>query len=132
MHVEITLLYAVTLGCLLLLFSWRVIALRGNPIFRFLRLGTQVNDEILQRAVRGHGNFSEYTPMFLILMLLAELNNASAWLLHLSGGLFVLGRILHGVLLCFLSIRSPLMRIGGMTGTFLGLVCLLVAILNSL
>ena len=51
--------------------SVRVIALRGNPVFAVLSFGKDRPDT-LDRAIRAHGNFAEYTPLFLILLYLAE------------------------------------------------------------
>ena len=117
----ITTLYAVILGSLLLLFSFRVVALKGNPLFFFLNFGKKEEDT-LERAVRGHGNFIEYVPTFLILLLLAELHGADTVWLHVSSILFCVGRVVHGVLFCFLTLKSPPMRIFGMTGTFFGIL----------
>jgi uncharacterized membrane protein YecN with MAPEG domain len=49
----------------------------------------------LHRHVRAHGNFAEYTPFVLVLMLILEMENASSYLLHGLGIAFVLGRVLH-------------------------------------
>lgn len=50
----------------------------------------------LERAIRAHANFAEYVPLALILLTLAELQGAVAWLLHLSGAVLLTGRALHG------------------------------------
>ena len=63
---------------------------------RRLRVAIGDGDEaVLARAVRAHGNFAEYVPIALILMLLLELTGAGAtWLLALGVTLLV-GRTSH-------------------------------------
>jgi uncharacterized membrane protein YecN with MAPEG domain len=48
-----------------------------------------------QQIIRSHGNFSEYVPLVLILMLVAELNGGHFWLLQISGNAILFGRLLH-------------------------------------
>jgi uncharacterized membrane protein YecN with MAPEG domain len=60
----------------------------------------------LEQPVRVHGNFTEYTPTFLILLLLAELGGAAFWFLHLLGAAFVAGRMLHAYGLSTVRARS--------------------------
>ena len=55
----ITALYAGLLAILLFVLSIRVIGLRGNPAFSFIAHG-KGDEELLQRAIRAHGNFTEY------------------------------------------------------------------------
>jgi uncharacterized membrane protein YecN with MAPEG domain len=53
------------------------------------------SNPLLTARMRAHGNFSEYVPLFVILLGLVELAEGSpAWLWGV-GALFVLGRILH-------------------------------------
>ena len=49
----------------------------------------------LQRRVRAHGNFTEYTPIFLILLALAETQGLAAWAVHGFGLAFFAGRAMH-------------------------------------
>lgn len=49
----------------------------------------------LERAVRAHGNFQEYAPLFIILLYFFEITIQLPWLCTLIGGLFLLGRISH-------------------------------------
>jgi uncharacterized protein len=87
----ITPLYAGVLTILFLILSVRTIRLR-----RTARVAVGVGSDMpLQRAVRAHGNFAEYSPLALILLGLLEVNEASPLLLHACGVLFVLGRVLH-------------------------------------
>ncbi len=52
-------------------------------------------DTGLMRIQRVHGNFCEYIPLILVLMLLVELQDGPALLLHLIGTFAILGRLLH-------------------------------------
>jgi len=49
----------------------------------------------LERAIRVHGNFTEYVPLILLLLLLLALGGTSAYLLHGLGIALVLARLLH-------------------------------------
>lgn len=51
----------------------------------------------LRNAIRAFGNFTEYTPVCLVLLALMELQGASPLLLWWVGGCFVAGRLVHGV-----------------------------------
>ena len=53
------------------------------------------DDGILQRKVRAHGNFTEYVPLGLLLILALELMQGQSWLLWLLGGTLTLARIAH-------------------------------------
>lgn len=46
-------------------------------------------------AIRTHGNFTEYTPIFLILLGLLEMNQVDSRLLTTLAILFVVARLLH-------------------------------------
>ena len=77
----ITSSYAAVLALFFILLSMRVIALRGNPLFAFLK--TNIDDKrSLDRAIRGHANFAEYTPLMLVLMILAEQSGSAGWVIH--------------------------------------------------
>lgn len=49
----------------------------------------------LQRAIRAHGNFTEVTPIFLILLTLLELVDSYLWWITGLGLVFLVGRVLH-------------------------------------
>ena len=70
----------------------------------------------LERAVRAHGNFAEYVPMALLLLLSAELAGASPWLLHGMGLVLTVARVVHARGIS----RTPedfRWRVAGMSGT---------------
>ncbi|MEM9336837.1 MAG: MAPEG family protein [Patescibacteria group bacterium] len=80
----------------------------------------------LTRKIRVHGNFAEYIPFALLLMLMAELNTASNLLLHVAGVLLLIGRGFH-----FYAIDNETQnitcRVVGMALTFTSLGLLVVA-----
>lgn len=49
------------------------------------------------RAIRAQANFSEYVPLALILIGLAEFHGLPWWVIMYSGLALVIGRILHGL-----------------------------------
>jgi uncharacterized protein len=75
----------------------------------------------LVKAVRIHGNFAEYVPLLLILLLLLEIQGSALWQLHLVGGLTLLGRISHAIGLSKSS-GTSLPRMIGMMSTFIALL----------
>jgi uncharacterized protein len=60
----------------------------------------------LRRAVRAHGNASEYIPLGLIMLLTLELQGAPFWLVHVFGVMLVAGRAGH-----FISFTLPSARL---------------------
>ena len=123
----ITALYAGLLAKLLFILSIRVIGLRGNPAFSFIAHG-KGDKELLQRAIRAHGNFTEYAPMMLILLAFLELSDISELRLHLLGGSFLLGRVMHGICMGFMR-SSMLLRIGGTALTLFPLLAAAIALI---
>jgi uncharacterized protein len=79
-------------------------------------LGTGGN-AALERAQRVHGNFSEYVPFVLILLVLVEMQGWPGWLVHLLCVALLIGRLVHAV-----GVSQPKenfkLRIAGMTTTF--------------
>jgi len=55
------------------------------------------DDVQLSRAIRAHGNFVEYTPTVLILMMLMEFRGGSPTTLAIIGCIFIVGRVIHAV-----------------------------------
>lgn len=59
------------------------------------------DDKHLESAIRAHGNFGEYTPFAIALIVLCEMGGAnSVWLAALAGGFFV-GRFFHAFSLLY-------------------------------
>lgn len=89
--------YAALLALLLFALSIKVIQARVATRVA-IGLGESGPGAIgLLRASRAQGNFVEYVPMILVLMLLLELSAAPAWLLHALGGMTLAGRLAHGL-----------------------------------
>ena len=126
MSLEITLVYTILLVFFTLVLAIRVLDLRNSPVTKFLHSpNRQIDPEMLQRAIRAHGNLIENAPLFLILLFLCELNKFDPLYLHAAGIIFFLGRLMHGIGFGFM-LHSPILRIGGMSLTFLGFLILLV------
>lgn len=80
------------------------LALILNPLLMFriglyrqknrINLGDGGDPNLLTR-IRTHGNFTEVAPLILIGLIAMAMMGASPFMLHLAGGLFILGRILH-------------------------------------
>jgi uncharacterized membrane protein YecN with MAPEG domain len=60
----------------------------------------------LERAVRAHGNFTEFTAIFLISLLLLELVDSYLWWVAILGVIFISGRVLHARSLLVTELRS--------------------------
>ena len=98
MPYHVTMLYASLLGLLLIALSWGVSKVR---LREQVSLGAgELSD--LESAIRAHGNFIEYVPFALVLLLLAESAGAQTWLLHALGGSLLAARLLHAY-----GIRQP-------------------------
>jgi len=89
----ITALYAGLLGLISLWLSFGAGRLRGKT---GISIGDGGNPELLL-AMRKHANFTEYAPLFLILLALLEVNDVPSMALHAMGGGFVVARVCHGV-----------------------------------
>nr|WP_070959969.1 MAPEG family protein [Hyphomonas sp. Mor2] len=53
--------------------------------------------EDLTRAIRAHGNASEYIPVILIGLLALAFLEAPNWVIHALGATFTFGRLIHPV-----------------------------------
>ena len=92
MTLSVAPLYAALLGFLLVYLSIRVIRLRR----RFKVAIGAGGEAAIERAARVQANFSEYVPIGLILLLLAELQGGEPLVLHGIGLSLLVGRISHG------------------------------------
>ena len=120
----LTAAYAAIFALMLIALSIRVIRLR---YVHAVPLGDGGNKG-LERAVRGQGNFAEYVPIALILMLCLELLKQPPWLLHAVGLTLVVGRAAHGICFGFCE-SAPRLRQAGMLLTF---AALLIAAMGNL
>ncbi|MBT5494889.1 MAG: glutathione metabolism protein [Alphaproteobacteria bacterium] len=89
----ITPLYAGILSLMFVYLSFRVIGMRRAA---HIGLGDGGNP-LLVRRLRVHGNFAEYVPLALVLMLLMELQEKPDWLIHGIGIALLCGRLIHTV-----------------------------------
>jgi hypothetical protein len=119
MAAPITALYAGLLGLLLLALAINVV--RGRVAFK-VDFGDAGNLALQQRQ-RVHGNAVEYVPIGLVLLLLLELNGASAPVLHGLGGTLFVARVLHAWGLSSSTGTSP----GRLVGTIATWVVLLAS-----
>ena len=119
--------YASLLALLLVILSFRVIAFRGMPAFKWFAFGND-GEESLQRAIRGHGNLIEYAPIFLILMLVAEMGGLKETALHSYGIVFLVARLMHGLCFGFLK-HSMVLRVGGTSLTLFSILGLAILVL---
>ena len=83
--------YAALLTLLFVALSVRVIGRRrGSGV----ALGSG-GDAVLERRLRVHGNFAEYTPLGLLLLVLTEASGYDAALVHGLGLALLAGRAVH-------------------------------------
>lgn len=81
------------------------------------------DDPALIRAMRVQGNFVEYVPLALLLLLVLELNGVSSPWLHAAGSSLFASRLLHAWGLSHSNGRS-FGRAAGMAGTWSVLLAL--------
>lgn len=121
-NLTITALYASLLALVFVALSVNIIRLRFK-----LKVGVGDGGEsMLTKAVRVHGNFSEYIPLALILLACYELSGANIVWLHVLGASLLIGRIFHAVGLSK-SAGTSLPRVIGTLTTFIVLLSLTAA-----
>ena len=127
----ITTTFAALFTIFYLFLSMRIGYLRGSPVMKLIfKMDKKVIETKLERNVRAHGNFSEYVPLFLILLFLAEyLKIIQFKYLIMLCIIFLYGRIAHAVCFAFFD-YNPFLRISGMTCTYLvlGIISILLLI----
>ena len=130
--IPLTSLFASIFTIIYLFLSFRIGYFRGSPVMKLIfKMDKTVSDIKLERNIRAHGNFSEYVPIFIILLLIFEnINLASYNYLLLICLIFSYGRIAHAVCFAFYD-HNPFLRISGMLCTYLGLGILSIQLLVS-
>lgn len=108
MTLSITPLYAGLIGLLFVMLSIRVI---------FGRFTAKVSvgdggDKALIKRMRVQANCAEYAPIGLLLLAMAEIQNAPIWVVHLLGLMLLVGRISHAVGLGITPQNIVLRRVG--------------------
>jgi uncharacterized protein len=119
----ITALYALPLAVIFLALWFNVTSTRSK-LSQSIGDGGNVD---LHERIRKHGNFVEWVPMVMILMLLAEARGAGSLWLHAAGALLTIGRVLHPF---GLKADNPLhpLRIAGNMGAILATLILLITL----
>jgi uncharacterized protein len=84
-------------------------------------IGDAGNLELLQR-IRRHGNFIEFVPFVLVLMVMAELQGTGSLWLHAAGILLVVGRVAHPFGLKIDDAGHPLRYVGNSTNLLAALI----------
>lgn len=121
--VPITTILASGLAFWLLVLSWTVINVRGKT---GVALG-EGDSAFLQRKTRAQANLTEYAPLFLILVGLAELQGGNSIAIWVLAGMFFVGRLAHGYALAFTK-GNPAGRVGGIGLTLVSIA--IVALYN--
>ena len=114
MHFMIVPRYAALLGLLYFALTVRVIRYRGK---HKISLGDGGHEQ-LERLMRSHSNFAEFTPMILLLLCLVEAKGWPAGLVHGLCCLLTFGRLAHSQSLPSGSVG---LRVFGMVATLLSL-----------
>lgn len=92
MTLFVTPIYAILLTMLFLILAARVIIERRSNEFAY---GNNESHRI-EAKIRAHANWAEYTPIALLLLLMAELQGTEAFWLHVTGVILLIGRVAHG------------------------------------
>lgn len=124
MALHITALYAALLGIWAVVLSNYVSVSRGK--YKVLH-GDGGNPE-LAAIIRRHGNLTEYLPLALILLGLAEVSGLPATWMHILGILLLVSRLVHPFGVSVTNPGHPL-RIAGTVGTHIVVVAAALYIL---
>jgi uncharacterized membrane protein YecN with MAPEG domain len=125
MTLTTTTLYAVALIPIWLVLWIRVTSIRSA-------IGCSIGDAgdmKLLLKIRQHGNFIEWVPLVLLLMILAEAQGTDALWLHAAGALLLIGRLAHPFGLKIDNVGHPLRYVGNGTN-FLAVLVLTVALVR--
>ena len=131
-NIPLTSLFASLFTIFYLFLSFRIGYLRGSPVMKLIfRMDKKVPTTKLDRNVRAHGNFSEYVPLFLILLYIFEsVDLVSFNYLLIICLVFSYGRVAHAICFAFYD-HNPFLRISGMVSTYLSLALLSIQLLLS-
>lgn len=113
MSLPITTVLASCLAIWLVILSTRVVRQRGTASVSLADGG----DETLLRRIRAQANLTEYAPMMIILIALAELQGGNSYVIGFFAALFLAARLSHGFALSF-SAHNPRGRVFGAAGSF--------------
>ncbi|MFK7841134.1 MAG: MAPEG family protein [Sphingorhabdus sp.] len=83
-------------GAAALINIWLMIRVGQVRTSEKVSVGDGGNDKVIRR-MRAHSNYIESAPFVLLLVAAIELASGSATWLWIVGGLFLLGRVAHGI-----------------------------------
>ena len=131
MNLFLTPIFISILSLFYLFLAMRIGYMRGSPVMKlFFKMDKEISPEKLNRNVRAHGNFSEYVPLYFLLLLVSELTEASSYDYMLVASLiFTYGRIAHAICFAFFD-YNPFLRISGMLSTYVGIVMLCIKLIS--
>jgi uncharacterized membrane protein YecN with MAPEG domain len=131
MNIFLTPIFISILALFYIFLAMRIGYMRGSPVMKlFFKMDKEISPEKLNRNVRAHGNFSEYVPLYFLLLLVSELTEASSYDYMLVASLiFTYGRIAHAVCFAFFD-YNPFLRISGMLSTYVGIVMLCIKLIS--
>src|SRR4029078_3490772 len=109
--------YAAILVLIFVFLSVRVVQMRASAK---ISLGTG-NNPAMERRIRVHGNFAEYVPLALLLLLCMELQSQSRILIHILCIVLIVARLIHAVGVTPVNENFP-MRAASVVTPFGGLV----------
>ena len=132
-NIPLTSLFASLFTIFYLFLSVRIGYLRGSPVMKLIfKMDKKVPTIKLDRNVRAHGNFSEYVPLFLILLYISEsVELVSFNYLLIICLVFSYGRVAHAICFTFFD-HNPFLRISGMLCTYISLALLSIQLLLSI
>ncbi len=85
-----------------------------------------------ETAIRAHANLIENAPLFFLLLAVNEIQGTPAWLLHLTGLLFLVARLAHAHGFTHSCGGYSKLRVFGTATTWLMMKLLALALLFSL
>lgn len=127
MLLPITALYAGILGLMAIVLGALSGFIRGRT---GVSLGADSSNPEQLLAFRRHGNFTEWAPIFLILLGVLEANGSSATTVHALGAVFVVARILHATGLRSEDTGGPGRALGAGGSALIVLVASILAIVS--
>ncbi|MDH4274255.1 MAG: MAPEG family protein [Gammaproteobacteria bacterium] len=114
---HITTIYAATLAILLVVLAYRVAITRKKEK---VGVGDGKNHTLI-RLKAAHENAVDNIPIFLILFAVFEYNGGSSIILHFTGSLFLVARLLHAYGMSL----HPGLSFGRLSGIFVSWICIL-------
>jgi uncharacterized membrane protein YecN with MAPEG domain len=132
MNIILTPIFISLLTIFYIFLAMRVGYMRGSPVMKLIfKMDEQITDEKLNRNIRAHGNFSEYVPLYLLLLLTSEIINVASFnYLLIASLIFTYGRVAHAICFSFFD-YNPFLRISGMLSTYVGMLMLSIELLKS-